>query len=45
MDGVSTASSRRSSFDSFDGMRMQSGIYVVRKRLDSTDSLEDLPLG
>eukprot|EP00057_Strongylocentrotus_purpuratus_P016254 XP_011670728.1 PREDICTED: uncharacterized protein LOC590772 [Strongylocentrotus purpuratus] len=44
LDVASAVSSRRSSFDSYDGMRQQSGIYVVRKRLDSECS-DDLPLG
>ncbi|XP_030844672.1 uncharacterized protein LOC100890358 [Strongylocentrotus purpuratus] len=44
LDVASTVSSRRSSFDSYDEMRQQSGIYVVRKRLDSECS-DDLPLG
>ncbi|XP_041472585.1 uncharacterized protein LOC121421850 [Lytechinus variegatus] len=44
VDVLSRASSRRSSFDSYDGMKLQSGIYVVRKRLDSECS-DDLPLG
>ncbi|XP_063960707.1 uncharacterized protein LOC129268309 isoform X1 [Lytechinus pictus] len=44
VDVSSRMSSRRSSFDSYDGMKLQSGIYVVRKRLDSECS-DELPLG
>ena len=38
---VSTASSRRSSLESCDSVRLESGIYLIRNRHDSEDSFED----
>ncbi|XP_033645759.1 uncharacterized protein LOC117305115 isoform X2 [Asterias rubens] len=44
-DGLSTpGSSRRSSLDSCEGVRLESGIYLVRNRTCSEDSTDDLPL-
>lgn len=44
-DGLSTpGSSRRSSLDSFEGVRLESGIYLVRNRTCSEDSTEDFPV-
>ena len=44
-DGLSTSgSSRRSSLDSFEGVRLESGIYLVRNRTCSEDSGEDFPV-
>ncbi|XP_022082544.1 uncharacterized protein LOC110974905 isoform X2 [Acanthaster planci] len=41
-DGLSTpGSSRRSSLESFEGTRLDSGIYLVRNRAASEDSVED----
>ncbi len=40
----STASSRRSSLESCDSVRLESGIYLIRNRHDSEDSFEDGPL-
>ncbi len=44
-DGLSTpGSSRRSSLDSCEGVRLESGIYMVRNRTCSEDSTDDLPV-
>ncbi|XP_071809525.1 uncharacterized protein [Asterias amurensis] len=44
-DGLSTpGSSRRSSLDSCEGVRLESGIYLVRNRTCSEDSTDDLPI-
>ncbi|XP_038050314.1 uncharacterized protein LOC119723629 isoform X2 [Patiria miniata] len=44
-DGLSTpGSSRRSSLESSEGFRLDSGIYMVRNRAGSDDSVEDFPI-
>ncbi|XP_072033287.1 LOW QUALITY PROTEIN: uncharacterized protein [Amphiura filiformis] len=40
----SSASSRRSSLESCDSVRLESGIYLIRNRHDSEDSFDDTPL-
>ena len=41
---LSTTSSRRSSLESCDSVRLESGIYLIRNRNDSEDSLDDVPM-